>query len=229
MASVTGTGESVSAASLRRLPSYRQYLKVLQGMGREVVSCSHIGQALKLNPTQVRKDLAVTGIVGRPKVGYETEALIEAIESFLGWNNLNQAFLVGVGSMGTALLGYDQFNHYGLKIVAAFDNNPSLIGQKIHGHEVLSLDKLTDLAARMHVLVGILTVPAQAAQSVANLMIFGGIRAIWNFAPAPIEVPEGMVVQTEDLFSGFAVLSSRLAEVMGIRRKAGVNADANRR
>lgn len=218
---------AVSEATLRRLPSYLQLLKVLQSKGRDIVSCSHIGAVLKLDPTQVRKDLASTGIVGRPKVGYEVNALIESVESFLGWNNVSEAFLVGVGSLGTALLGYDRFNRYGLNIVAAFDADAEKIGKTVHGHPILPMDKLTDLAVRMHVMIGVLTVPAEAAQGVTNLMILGGIRAIWNFTQSAIEVPPGVVVQTEDLFSGLAVLSSRLAMTLGAGRKQGETVHAS--
>jgi redox-sensing transcriptional repressor len=177
-----------------------------------VVSCSYIGAQLGFDPTQVRKDLAVTGVTGRPKVGYEVPALIDAIESFLGWNNLRQAFLVGVGSLGAALLGYDRFNRYGLSIVAAFDSDPQKIDQEIHGKPIVAMEKLADLAQRMHVHLGILTVPAEAAQECADAMIRGGIRAIWNFAPITLDTPDDVIVQNEDMFASLAVLSSKLAE-----------------
>jgi redox-sensing transcriptional repressor len=178
--------------------------------GRTIVSCSHIGQALNLDPTQIRKDLAVTGIVGKPKVGYDLQSLLESIEAFLGWNNVTDAFLVGAGSLGTALLGYQQFNTYGLSIVAAFDNDPEKIGHTVHGKEVLPIEKLPDLAQRMHVTVGIITVPADAAQGVADVMVLGGLRGLWNLAPTPLSVPDGVIVQNDDLFSSLAVLFNRL-------------------
>ena len=124
------------------------------------VSCTDIGAELKLDPTQVRKDLEAAGIAGRPRIGYATAAVMEGIEGFLGWKKVNEAFLVGAGSMGSALLGYRKFEECGLKIVAAFDSDPAKIGQKIHGKHVLPLEKLADLARRMHVLIGIITVPA---------------------------------------------------------------------
>ena len=164
--------------------------------------------------TQVRKDLAVTGIVGKPKVGYSVPQLIEAIQEFLGWNNTTDAFLVGAGSLGRALLGYTGFRDYGLNIVAAFDVDPAKIGLDIHGREVLPLDKLHDLALRMHVLIGVLTVPAAAAQDVATFMVLSGIRAIWNYTPVKLEVPESVVVEDVKLVSSLAVLSSRLAEML---------------
>ena len=205
---------SVSEATLRRLPAYYRYLRALEVKGRPVVSCSKIGADLNLDPTQVRKDLAATGIVGTPKVGFEIARLIESIEGFLGWNDVNQAFLVGVGSLGTALLGFERFNAYGLRIVAAFDSDPAKAGTEVHGRPVFPMDKLTDLAIRMHVMVGIIAVPAEEAQAVAGLMVMSGIRAIWNLAPVHLETPESVIVQREDLFASLAVLSRKLETML---------------
>jgi redox-sensing transcriptional repressor len=204
----------VPEPTVRRLPLYLRYLKDLQGTGRTSVSCTDIGAQLKLDPTQVRKDLQVAGVAGRPRVGYGLPQLVAAIEQFLGLDHLNQAFLVGAGSMGAALLGYRRFEEYGLNIVAAFDADEVKIGTRIHGKSVLPLKKLTDLARRMHILIGIITVPADAAQPVADLMVQGGIRAIWNFAPMRLRVPEGTIVHNEDLYCSLAALSQKLTQAL---------------
>ena len=196
--------------TLRRLPTYHHFLKTLEAEGREAVSCSTMGRELNLDPTQIRKDLAMTGITGRPKIGYVVTDLIGAIESFLGWNDVQQAFLAGVGNLGAALLGYQQFNRYGLDIVAAFDTDEAKIGRQGQGKEVMPLSKMADLARRMHVHLGIITTPAEHAQYVADQMVAGGIEAIWNFAPIVLSTPEHIIVQDEDLFSSLAVLSRRL-------------------
>jgi len=201
---------TVSEPSLKRLPLYHRFLKEWQAAGRETVSCTDIGFDLDLDPTQIRKDLESVGIVGRPRIGYVLVNVIEGLEQFLGWKNINDAFLVGAGSMGSALLGYHKFEQCGLKIVAAFDLDPSKIGSRIHGKPVLLLDKLPDLARRMHVLLGIITVPAPEAQAVADLMVTGGIRAIWNFAPIRLRVPEPVIVHNEDLYCSLASLSQKL-------------------
>jgi redox-sensing transcriptional repressor len=198
--------------SVRRLPAYLRFLQLLRARGRDVVSCTHIGEELGLLSTQVRKDLAVTGIVGKPKVGYNIPELINAIEDFLGWNNTSDAFLVGAGSLGSALLGYGGFKEYGLNIVAGFDINPAKVGTTIHDREIFPLEKFHELAMRMHVLIGILAVPASAAQDAANLMVLSGIRAIWNYTPVQLEVPDTVVVEDVKLAASLAVLSSRLAE-----------------
>lgn len=200
--------------SVRRLPLYLRLLKQLRTRGREVVSCTYISHETGLVSTQVRKDLAMTGIVGRPKVGYDVPALINAIETFLGWNNTSDAFLIGAGSLGQALMGYEGFQEYGLNILAAFDTDPTKADTTVHDREVFDLEKLPDLAARLHVHIGILTVPAKVAQDSANLLVLCGMRAIWNFAPVTLEVPESVIVENMNLSASLAVLSSRLRQVL---------------
>lgn len=197
--------------SLNRLPQYHHYLATLKARGISRVSCSLIGSDLNLVPVQVRKDLQYTGIVGKPKTGYSVPELIQAIETFLGWNNVNEAFLVGAGNLGTALLGHERFSNFGLSIVAAFDADPDKVGQWIHGKAVLPLEKLADLAQRMSIHLGIITAPAEFAQSIADEMVRGGIQAIWNFAPVRIKVPAHIIVHNEDLYSSLASLSWKLA------------------
>jgi redox-sensing transcriptional repressor len=202
---------SIPQPSLQRLPQYHHYLVELESKGISRVSCSMIGRDLGQVPVQVRKDLQYTGIIGKPKTGYSVSELILSIESFLGWNNVNEAFLVGVGNLGTALLGHERFTQFGLRIVAAFDTDPAKIGQWIHEKAVLSLDKLADLAPRMSIHLGIITTPSNVAQSVADEMVKGGIQAIWNFAPVKLKVPEHIIVHNEDLYSSLASLSWKLA------------------
>ena len=202
---------AIPQPSLARLPQYHHYLKDLETAGISRISCSVIGRDLDLIPVQVRKDLQYTGIIGKPKTGYSVTELILAIETFLGWNNINEAFLVGVGNLGTALLGHERFSKFGLRIVAAFDTDPSKIGQWIHEKAVLPLEQLSDLSQRMSIHLGIITCPAEAAQSVADQMVKGGIQAIWNFAPVKLRVPENIIVHNEDLYSTLASLSWKLA------------------
>lgn len=203
---------AIPQASLRRLPLYHHYLVELGSRGITQVSCSLIGRDLNQVPVQVRKDLQYTGIIGKPKTGYSVSELVESIETFLGWNKVNEAFLVGAGNLGTALLGHERFSKFGLCIVAAFDTDPSKIGQKIHGKTVLPLEKLSELAQRMGIHLGIITAPTEVAQTVADLMVEAGIQAIWNFAPARLKVPEHIFVHNEDLYSSLASLSWKLAK-----------------
>jgi len=219
--------KTVSEPTLKRLPLYHRFLKEWQATARETVSCTDIGSDLALEPTQVRKDLESVGIVGRPRIGYVLTNVIEGLEQFLGWKNVNDAFLVGAGSMGSALMGYHKFEQCGLKIVAAFDLDPSKVGVRIHGKHVLLLNKLPDLARRMHILIGIITVPAPEAQAVADLMVTGGIRAIWNFAPIRLRVPEQTIVHNEDLYCSLASLSQKLFKsLQAANPKPGLKAGA---
>jgi redox-sensing transcriptional repressor len=204
----------VSEPTLKRLPLYHRFLKELLQREQKAVSCTDIGAHLKLDPTQVRKDLEAAGIAGRPRIGYATAAVVDGIERFLGWQKVSEAFLVGAGSMGSALLGYRKFEECGLKIVAAFDSDPRKIGQVIHEKHVLALEKLADLIQRMHVLIGIITVPAAEAQEVAEVLVAGGVRAIWNFAPVRLRVPEHLIVHNEDLYCSLASLSQKLGQAL---------------
>jgi redox-sensing transcriptional repressor len=197
---------------VRRLPAYLRLLHELQARGRDVVSCTHIADQLGLVSVQVRKDLAITGIVGKPKIGYHVPELIAAVEEFLGWNNTRDAFLVGAGCLGAALLGYEGFSEFNLKVLAGFDVDPAKIGTQIHGKDIFDMKKLPNLVKRMHVLIGILTVPAAAAQQAADAMFLSGMRAIWNYTPVKLRVPEEVVVEDVKLGASLAVLSSRLAD-----------------
>lgn len=218
---------TIPEPTLRRLPIYYQYLKNLESSGTKVISCTTIGNDLSFDPTQVRKDFSYTGVEGKPKVGYLVTDLIREIEEFLGWNKINAAFLVGAGNLGTALLGYSQFKQHGLSIVAAFDQDESKVGQLVHGKRVLSLDKLPGLALRMGIRLGIITVPPAAAQEVADLMVQGGIQAIWNFAPVTLKVPSPVLVRNEELYYSLASLSHKLAQTMKITPMKGEEVNVN--
>jgi redox-sensing transcriptional repressor len=205
----------VPEASLRRLPVYYRSLQAMMTAGVAQVSCADLARVLGLDPTQVRKDIAMTGIVGKPRVGYPLADLVRWIENFLGWNRPKEAVLAGAGSLGSALLGYEKFRCHGMEIVAAFDIDPEKIGQRVHGKEIQPLLLLPDFLRRTQTFVGVIATPASAAQSVADLMVTGGVRAIWNFAPAHIQVPERVILQNEDLYHSLASLSFKLESTMG--------------
>ena len=200
-------------ACVKRMPAYLQLLRVLQAEGQEHVSGTVLAGVHNLEPVIVRKDLAMTGAVGTPRIGFHITELIAAIERFLGWDNQTKAALVGVGSLGTALLGYHGFQNFGFRFVGAFDRDPKLIGKWIHGRKVQSMEQLVPFVRRGEILLGVLTVPAEAAQAAAGLLVLAGIKGIWNFTPAKLQLPEGIATQKEDLAEGLAVLSHRLASV----------------
>src|SRR5882757_4106033 len=125
----------IPEASLRRLPVYYRNLQAMVAAGASQVSCADLARVLGLDPTQVRKDIEMTGIVGKPRVGYELGELVGWLENFLGWNRPKEAVLAGAGSLGSALLGYEEFRRHGMQLFAAFDTDPEKIGQRIHGRE----------------------------------------------------------------------------------------------
>jgi len=206
-------GKAIPLPSLRRLPRYLNYLKELAQKGNVMISASKMADDLELVSTQVRKDLAFTGIQGTPKVGHQVLELIDAIETLLGWHNKTDAFLVGAGMMGKALLGYQGFKKSGVHIVCAFDERADVVGETFNNITILDLDQFKKLVQRMHIKIGIITVPQERAQEVANLMIDSGIAAIWNFAPIRLEVPDHIIVESADLYSSLAVLSHRLSSL----------------
>ena len=198
---------------LKRLPGYLNYLKGISDSASPYISATALANALGMGEVQVRKDLAAVSNGGRPKVGYHRESLIEDIEQFLGYDNTNNAVLVGAGKLGLALLGYVGFDAYGLQILAAFDEKPSL-DKTDSGKPVLAMDKLEGFCRANKVCMGIITVPAQFAQQVCDQMIAAGIKAIWNFAPTHLEVPDNILVQNENMATSLAVLSMHLQAQM---------------
>lgn len=206
----------IPEASLRRLPNYYRSLQEMMSAGAAQVSCADLARVLGLDPTLVRKDIEMTGIVGKPRVGYPLGELVRWIENFLGLSRPKAAVLAGTGSLGSALLGYEKFRAHGMQIVAAFNVDCEKIGQRIHGLEVQPLFFLPDFVRRTGTPLGLIATPASAAQSVADLMVSGGIRAIWNFAPAHIHVPEGIILQNEDLYHSLASLSFKLESRMKV-------------
>jgi redox-sensing transcriptional repressor len=201
---------------VKRMPAYLQLLRVLQSEGREHVSGTVLASVHNLEPVIVRKDLALTGAVGTPRIGFRIDELIATIERFLGWDNQTKAVLVGVGSLGTALLGYQGFQNFGFRFVGAFDRDPKVVGKWIHGRKVQAVEHLIPFVRRSEIRLGVLTVPAPVAQETAELMVCSGIKGIWNFTPAKLRLPEQVVTQKEDLAEGLAVLSHRLHQLNGI-------------
>lgn len=197
--------------TLRRLPKYIDLLKGLQSTKVKYVSSNFIADKLNLDAIQVRKDLAITGIIGKPKLGFDLDELIRSLNHTLNWDNLNDAFLIGIGSLGSAIIGYRAFSSYGLNIVAAFDNDPDKVGKTINGIEILPVTKLAEMIRRMKINIGILTVPAENAQAIAEEIAEAGISAIWNFAPIHLKVGKDIIVENAQLTQSLGVLTHKLA------------------
>lgn len=206
--------KEISKATLKRLPTYLSYLKALPADATANISATALAAGLHMGEVQVRKDLALVSDGGRPKIGYNREHLIADIENFLGYGNSNDAVLIGAGKLGRALLGYGGFAEYGLNIVAAFDANDTLIGTTNGGKPIMHLSRLGEVCQRYKIKIGIITVPAEYAQGVCDLLIENGILAIWNFAPKHLNVPDGILVQNENMAASLALLCKHLNERM---------------
>lgn len=206
--------ENASQSTLKRLPFYLELLKQKRRQNEEYISSSQIAKELNLHDVQVRKDLATASkLGGKPKIGYEINELIRDLEDYLGCYRVNKAILVGVGSLGKALLGYKGFKDYGLEIIEAFDSYSGIIGNEIKGVKVSSMDKLASCVKENNIHIGIITVPAQYAQNVCDLLVEAGVNAIWNFAPIMLKVKEGVILQSENMASSLAVLSRHLESI----------------
>ncbi len=201
--------KKISKSVLKRLPGYLAYLKNMPEDAPTHISATALANALGMGEVQVRKDLAMVSDGGRPKIGYQREALINDIEQFLGYDNTTDAVLIGAGKLGQALMGYKGFDEYGLNILAAFDAHPKQ-SRTEEGKPIYPISKLSQFCRSHKVLMGIITVPAEGAQEVANQLIAGGIKAIWTFAPAHLDVPPGILVQYENMATSLAVLSVHL-------------------
>ncbi len=206
------TSEGVSKATIERLPAYLRYLKGEAGKGISYLSSAVVAKDMGISAVGVRKDLAfVSSGQGKPRMGFEVKQLIVDIEHFLGYHRRDTAVIVGAGGLGRALLAYEGFENYGFDVVAAFDRDPSKIGS-YGGKTIYPLERIEEIVRRFDVGAGILTVPKEAAQEVTNTMVNAGIRAILNFAPVYLTVPENVFVKYEDLAVSLAALSGALSK-----------------
>ena len=205
-----------SLQTLRRLPYYLYYLR---NYDEEYVSATTIARDFRLNEVQVRKDLAIVSKTGgSPRKGLNATELIRDLEDFLGYNNMNDAVIVGVGHLGKALINYSGFKDYGINIVMGFDRiikTEMLIGNTA----VFPMKRMKNLVQRLQIKLGIITVNQESAQPVCDQMIDAGIKAIWNFSPYMLKVPEDVLVQNENMAMSLAILSKHLnQEIEGEER-----------
>ena len=208
--SIRKEADKVPEPTLRRLPWYLSNIKLMKEKGEQYVSSTQISKEINIDASQIAKDLSYVNISGRTRVGYNIDALIEVLESFLGFTNMHKAFLFGVGSLGAALLRDSGLHHFGLEIVAAFDVNPELVGKDLNGIPIFHSDDFEAKMKEYDVNIGVLTVPINIAQEITDKMVDGGIKAVWNFTPFRIRVPENIVVQNTSLYAHLADMFNRL-------------------
>jgi len=200
----------VPEPTLRRLPWYLAYAQLVLKEGESYLSSTQIAKNIAVDASMVAKDLSYVQISGRTRVGYDVKELVDILENFLGFTNSHSAFLFGVGSLGGALMHDNGLTQFGLEIAAGFDVKYELSGTSINRIPIHHLDRFVELQKQTGINIGILTVPVDKAQAVSEIMIAGGIQAIWNFTPYRIRVPEKIVVQNTSIYAHLAVMFNRL-------------------
>ena len=196
--------------ALRRMPTYLHRLFRLRLSGQEWVSCAELAQYMNIPHIVVRKDIAMTALPGNKRHGFRVNELINAILHLIGWDQASAATLIGAGSLGAALLGFDDFQSYNFRIESVFDSSPDKIGSFIHGYEIFDLADIRSRLKSCPPKVGIICVPAVSAQMVADILISLDIRYIWNFSNVCLNVPPGVIVQREVIAGGLAVLFAKI-------------------
>lgn len=203
-------GNNISSNTKNRLPFYLEYLQKIYQEGQVNISSGAIALALGLGEVQVRKDLASVSQGGKPKIGYEIESLIKDLENYLGYKDADDAVLFGAGKLGLALLDYPGFIECGLNIVGAFDVDNKKHGISESGKIIAHNNDFPLFNKENHVKIGILCVPDAHAQEVCDFMVNNGIKAILNFAQVHLNVPEDVIVKSENLAYSLALLSIEL-------------------
>ena len=204
--------KNISMAVIKRLPKYYRYLEELMKNDVDRISSKELGEKIGFTASQIRQDLNCFEDFGQQGYGYNVKDLYNEISSILGLDRGYEATLVGAGNIGQAVSNYSRFENLGFKITAIFDANPKLIGMKIRDVEIVDIDEMTSVLNAHKIDIGIICVPRKNAQSVADELIKGGIRAIWNFAPVDLVVPDYVKVENVHLSESLLTLIYLLNE-----------------
>ena len=214
---VTSSGDTAAARvalpepTLRRLPLYLSLVSLLAEQGVDYVSSTAIARRLHVDSSQIAKDLSFLSIKGKTRIGYEVRELEHELEDFLGFKRGHNAVIVGVGSLGKALIGDSGLGRYGLNIVAGFDTSADVIGTSLDNVPVYDISELSERRPLYRAEIGIIAVPAQAAQETADALVASGVRALWNFTPYRVVPPEGIVIQNTSIYAHLAVMYNRMS------------------
>lgn len=202
--------EKLSNKIINRLTLYHCLLKY-SAPENHTISSVEIAELLNLDDSQVRKDIALCGVLGRQKQGYPVIELKKAIEDKLGFFEHKEVFIIGAGNLGAALAHFADFKDYGIDVLALFDNDPQKIGAEIKGKRILDLSKLENLASRISIKNIILTVPPEDAQNVTDYAVRCGVQFIWNFTPVVLRVPPSVTIYYENIVSSFLQMRNMMA------------------
>ncbi|MBP3820913.1 redox-sensing transcriptional repressor Rex [bacterium] len=195
--------QKISDKVINRLTLYHCILQDFINQGSEYISSKQIASLLRIDDSQVRKDINILNNSGKTRVGYNVKELKKSIEKTLGFSVTKRAYIIGAGNLGTALANYDNFSNYGLNIVSLFDNDENKIGKEINNKKILDIKELPQYVWQHYVDIAILTIPAKYAQKTADFLVKTGIKYIWNFTPAVLEVPDDVQVWNENLMGNF--------------------------
>lgn len=210
----------IMKTTMNRLPLYYNFIIEKQRENLQNVSSAMIAKSLKLNNIQVRKDLAsISSLPGKPRVGFDVQTILNDLERVLGCKELDEVILVGVGRLGRTLLNYNGFRKYNLDIVASFEIDKDKIGTVINGKPILDADAIKSFVKEHNIKIGIITVSRDSAQKVCDMLVDAGIKAIWNFAPVHLELPDGIIIKHENLAASLALLTQRYEKSQEMKKK----------
>lgn len=196
--------------TLRRLPWYLAYVRLLDAQHIEYVSSTQISKEINVDASQIAKDLSFLNLKGKTRIGYQVSLLVKELTDFLGFKSQHKAFVIGVGSLGAALIQDVGLAQYGLNIVGGFDVDKNLVGTSVCGVPIYGMSELAKCQQQQDVSIAILTVPVEHAQAATNLIVEAGLTAIWNFTPFRIKVPEGIVIQNTSIYAHLALIYNRM-------------------
>jgi redox-sensing transcriptional repressor len=202
--------------TVKRLSLYLRELERLSAADEHTISSKQLGQALGLTDAQVRKDLAYFGQFGYPGIGYRVEELVGELRRIFGTDGMWRIVVVGAGHIGHAVMNYHRLNGKGFDVAAVVDNDPSIVGTEISGHVVQPMSRLAELVEQQHIDIGMLAVPPEAAQDVAQAMVDAGLAGILNFAPVQLNLVPAVPIVTVDL----SVSLEQLAFNVSVNRSA---------
>ena len=178
----------------------------------QTITSSAIASLLRVDDSQVRKDISLLKNTGKSRVGYDVLELKKSIEKTLGFERPKNAFIVGAGNLGMALANYNNFTDYGLNVAALFDNDANKIGKKVQNKEIYNISELPNLADKLNIEMAILTVPMSAAQKTVDFLVKSNIKYIWNFSPSVLIVPDDVMVWNENLMGNFLQFSYKIGK-----------------
>ena len=199
----------VPEPAIRRLPWYLACVQQLRSQGVEHVSSTAISQQLNVDASQIAKDLSYLNIKGKTRIGYEVAELEKGLNDFLGFRRSHRAVMMGVGSLGRALVTDSGLSRYGLNIVAGFDVDPAVIGTNIAGVPIYDVAELNTRRQQLGAEIAVIAVPVESAAHVTELCIGAGIKALWNFTPFHIKSRAGIVIENTSIYAHLAAQCER--------------------